>query len=105
MSSPWPTANDEGLKTSAEPLVAGHFQRRFFWAGKQDWEVRRKRVWEREARPWFYRRIEESEPRLWRGSFNSSWSVPPQFQCLFHPNSSKVAPSRCTVVSAVLNLG
>ncbi|PYX75699.1 MAG: hypothetical protein DMG78_03465 [Acidobacteria bacterium] len=24
---------------------------------------------------------------------------------LFHPNSSKVAPSRCAAVSAVLNLG
>jgi hypothetical protein len=25
------------LTTVAKPLVAGHFQRRFFWAGKQGW--------------------------------------------------------------------
>jgi hypothetical protein len=28
-------------------------------------------------RRWSMRRIEEPEPRLWCGSLNSSWSVPP----------------------------
>jgi len=45
-----------------------------------DWKLRRKRVGKREASAVVCRRIEEPEPRLWRGSLNSSWSVPPQCQ-------------------------
>lgn len=35
-------------------------------------------VWKREASVAVIERIEEPEPRLWCGSLNSSWSVPPQ---------------------------
>jgi len=82
MSSPLPTANDKGVTTSAKPLVAGHFQWR---SSGQESKARlgsaaRGACGKRETSAVVYRRIEEPEPRLWRGSLNSSWSVPPQCQ-------------------------
>jgi hypothetical protein len=35
-------------------------------------------VWKSRGFGAVFRRVEEPEPRLWCGSLNSSWSVPPQ---------------------------
>jgi|SRR5579864_708220 len=97
MSSILPAANDKRLTTAAKPLVAGHFQRRFLWAGKQGWKVRRDGVWGREARRWFTEELKNPNP--------VSRADPSILRGLFHPNADKVAPSYCAMVSAVLNLG
>jgi len=55
--------------------------------------------WEREASAeGAFGRIEEPEPRLWPGFFNSLWSVPPPF-------AATVAAPRFAMMSAILNVG
>jgi len=74
---------------SAEILLGGK--------ARVDWEVRRERVGGERLRRWFTEESKNPNPVS-----GADPSIP---RGLFHPNAGKVAPSRCAVVSAVLNLG